>query len=106
MARSRSQNISSQIVFFRSLDWGEEVHRFSPTLNRTGFARVHPEVVGEERGFLIRSALSGVGCWDSPGAVGRGRALRVGSAIPALPKRLRRFTNNIGMRPFRALAEN
>ena len=55
--------------------------------------------------FLLLS-LSGVGCWDSPCAVGRGRALRVGSAIPALPKRLRRFTNHIGMRPFRALAEN
>ena len=61
--------------------------------------RVHPEVVGEERGFLIRSALSGVGCWDSPCAVGRGRALRVGSALPALRKRLRRFANNIGMHP-------
>ena len=58
----------------------------------------HPGVVSEGRGFLIRSALSGVGCWDSPWAVGRGRALRVGSALPALPKRLRGFTNNIGMR--------
>ena len=58
--------------------------------------RAPPEVVGEERGFLIRSALSGAGCWDSPCAVGRGRALRVGSALPALRQRLRRYTHNLG----------
>ena len=44
-------------------------------------------------------SLSGVGCWDSPCAVGRGRALRVGSALPALRKRLRSSTTNLGMHP-------